>query len=556
VAASEGGVRLPVGDAWKSTSNFGAEFAISAQLEEKITSVKHADHDNEMTRKVIQKYIKKAEHSKSCPLCNRDFNEDDEEENTAAFIAVLKAQLAEGGEKKGDKVAVDKEIEALIEQKEVMVRARSKFEKARDKRKEIEESGSVIEDLERELELIPVPVQDELDEARGSLKKCEELQKFSQSELSIKKLAELKAAVAQFNAANGGAAAHGGLSKEDVDRQVEQLDAEIERISDERGLAQGTFDMHKAEVHRLHEAVNDARQRVGKLALDEEKLADRRARLLDVDARIGGIVQEFENLRESKAPNEAKLKQTRAELSRVQAEHEKDEKRLGGEQRDLNRDLSSVQSLERDIYQFVSGNKEQALERKRKEKEELEKKLSEAQAKREIAEKEKSQIEAAVEGEMTHLRRLNDVAELIGLKKKIKERQVEMKSARQAIKGLPADDDVVKGFTDITKQREKVRREIDESNGKIESLNTFIKQVDHATRKQSQYILVHFCGPASRFGIEILPGRHARIDSIIEEAHADPTFSDSRFSRSLETTSLRRSMKTWKRSTRCAPSTL
>ena len=451
---------------------------MSAQLEEQITSVKHADHDDEMTRKMYEKYIKKAEESKSCPLCQRCFNEEEDEQNTAAFIAAIKTLLAQGGKKRGDKVAAEKEIETLIEQKEVMVRAKSKFEKARDKRKEIEENGAVIEDLERELELIPVPDQVQLDEARGSLKMCEELQKFAQSELSIKKIAELKAVIAQYNAANRVAAAHGGLSKEDVDRQVEQLDAEIERISDERGLSQGTFDMHKAELHRLHEAVNDARQRVGKLALDEEKLADRKTRLLDVDARIGVIMNEFEQLRESKAPNEAKLKQTRAELSRVQAEHEKDEKRLGGEQRELSRDLSSVQGLERDIYQFVSGNKEQALERKRKEKEELEKKLSEAQAKRESAEKEKSRLEVAVEEKMTHLRNLNDVAELIGLKKKIQERQTELKSIRQEIKALPADDQVVKGHTEITRQREKVRREIDESNGKIESLNTFIKQVD------------------------------------------------------------------------------
>lgn len=81
---------------------------------------------------------------------------------------------------------------------------------------------------------------------------------------------------------------------------------------------------------------------------------------------------------------------------------------------------------------------------------------------------------------MTHLRKMNDVAELIGLKKKVKERQVEMKSTRQEIKALPADDEVVKGHNDITRQRERVRREIDESNGKIESLGTFIKQVSQA----------------------------------------------------------------------------
>lgn len=161
-----------------------------------------------------------------------------------------------------------------------------------------------------------------------------------------------------FEAAHGHAGANGGMSKEEIDRQVEQLDADIERISGERELAQGSFNMYKAEVQRLQDAVGEARQRVGKLALDEEKLNERKVRLGEVEGRITALTGEFDSLKESKAPSEDRLKQRKLDLARMQWEQEKDDKKLGGEVRDMNKDLATVQSLERDIYPFISNNKE------------------------------------------------------------------------------------------------------------------------------------------------------------------------------------------------------
>uniref|UniRef100_A0A6U5A8W5 Endonuclease GajA/Old nuclease/RecF-like AAA domain-containing protein n=4 Tax=Hemiselmis andersenii TaxID=464988 RepID=A0A6U5A8W5_HEMAN len=459
----------------KAGSRLDACAATIKRLQDKKANIEREAKQNKAFAELSDSFIKTAETKHICGLCYRGFDHEGGS-SFEDFVAELKKQrrkLEDSPEKQEE----NKQAIATVDQSIAVIEQASRtFHKADDVRDQISRFQEQIAELDQELQGQPGGDQDAMDAEEEKMIEAQNLEKWAAG-LRISELERLAKAV-QDGAAEFGRDGGANGRKEELDRLLQDADAELEDVAKEKESKQEDISMFQGEIAKKKEELSAIKLQVDLLTVDSKKLEEYRGRATATEQNLNSLQKEVAELKERKLPDEEQLKACKANQTRLQAEHSSVEAKVAKEAKELSNSFQSVQNLETDIYQYVVQGKAKALSSKKDEKEQLEKDVEEARKEKEQKEADLKKMSGSTDEVEGKMRTLNDVLESITIKTKIEKIGGKIKELDAKLLNVPPEDEVRQTLRSYQGRKDKLTEEIHKAKGKMSSLSSIVKEYE------------------------------------------------------------------------------
>mmetsp|Transcript_1481 Transcript_1481/g.3548 ORF Transcript_1481/g.3548 Transcript_1481/m.3548 type:complete len:1339 (+) Transcript_1481:212-4228(+) len=419
-------------------------------------------------------YVKEAQDKACCPLCERDFAGGKAGQELRKFVERLQEKKRGSVDPEEQRKSAE---DAARQAKELRVleEALVKVELAASNQQNMKKYEHEILALDVQIAEFDEPSEDgvQLDKAKEDLKEALRIQSTVQ-DLRLSELSRLKEEVSAFRI-DGDAE---GRGLEDVTRELEQREGELEELQRQAAKIKKSVDDHRNEIQRQYESIVAARAEYVDMQHQEEQRGVHQRQLDEEQASRDQKEKELQELKDCRVPDSARKEALREEAASMRVAHERDEKALDRDLDDTKQDWLKLEPIEKEVHTYRQLGKDETLERKIRDRREIEGKFREVKRDKDTKEEKRRETLRGLDQHKEDLAKCNDMLELITLRERIATATDTLDERTQALNNLPPKQDVDNEKQKQVKEISKCDKNKYEKLGSISTLEANIRKHD------------------------------------------------------------------------------
>ncbi|KAK7204420.1 AAA domain-containing protein [Myxozyma melibiosi] len=455
-------------------------------LEDDLDNKKQKLARSEFAISYFEAAVKYARSNKKCSLCNRELCSDDEEERddltVSELVGVIETQidsfkeLLKGKELEEESARLDRaralapQVASIREFRKQLPGLEEKFKELEMQLKESNEKVSVCDG--------------KVTEAKQKLDELEMLRKpISDLVRATREREEAHAAMDTYTQQLPGNGEPYMRALETIERDRRELSdraagmrKEQQRLADERELA-------RSQISILDNEVRDARMRLSAREHEVQTKSSYAGRMQDVVRERDAAVQGVEQLKVKIAGVENSIREFAGQLRETQAHYQQQIEAASAEERNVRRQLTQFESVQRDVEQYVMDNVAGKLAKSIERVQKYEARVQQLTADQEEYLRQRNGCERELANVNSQKRRIADNIQLRELRARVsaQEEQIRKLEALDAEREKDAYEDKSKK---LQMRQTKLTAEYGKKVGELSQLNDQVKEGQRELRTE------------------------------------------------------------------------